>query len=380
MKKIALFLIIGQSNSTPIVGYMEEREAVLAGSRPAISALPEQPEPGAVYAGPCVTALTEKNDVARLAACGQTGGYMPAFGKAWHAMTGETAVFLQCALGATGMHEWTPNPHAYACPCVHNGGGRLLANAIASFQESFAALSRQYEIVRWGYLWNQGEHDECFGKEPMAAIRTAGQYYDAYRQMHSLLVREIQPQFGGLLVVRAHWAPRSIAPTIARTAQYALCQTVPGLHMISRMTETCTPEMMTPSGIHCNQKTFNAMGADAAWNLGKALSGARPEPDGFSLYGRSGILLAAFDASGRLKSGTDTLAPSPETEQLLFRAEPMDANCQLTLDIQDGQLLLHRAARRDIPPRPGLYTDGFGAVDWAALRRDGVCQLKIVCR
>ena len=74
MEKIALFLIIGQSNSTPIVGYMEEREAFLAGDWPAISALPEQPEPGTVYAGPCVTALTAENDVARLAAAGQTGG------------------------------------------------------------------------------------------------------------------------------------------------------------------------------------------------------------------------------------------------------------------------------------------------------------------
>ena len=121
--------------------------------------------------------------------------------------------------------------------------------------------------------------------------------------MHDTLVRETGVQFGGLIVVRSHWtgetARDSMALTIARAAQYALCQTIPGLYMISRMPETCARSMMSPAGIHYSQKTFNAMGAEAAWNLGKMLSGALPEPEGISLYGRYGSCLAKFGKDGR---------------------------------------------------------------------------------
>lgn len=384
MEKVALFLIIGQSNSTPIVGYMEEMEALLAGSWPALSARPAQPEPGTVYAGPSIAELTLENDVAELAARGLTGGYMPAFGKAWYTMTGEKAVFLQCALGATGMHEWTPNPHAYSCPCTHNGGGRLLSSAIESFKTSYAALSRKYEIVRCGYLWNQGEHDECFGKMPMAEINTAGKYYAAYRQMHELLMRTLPLQFGGMIVVRSHWsgetAQDSMALTIARAAQYALCQTIPELHMISRMPETCAKDMMSPAGIHYSQKTFNDMGAEAAWNLGKALSGALPEPEGVSLFGRSGALLARFGANGQLKEGTRVLTPGGGTDWVLARAEPIGADCRVTMEIRDGKLILQCAARKNTQPQADRYTDGFGRIDWEKLRSDGVDSLEILCR
>jgi hypothetical protein len=252
----AFFLIAGQSNATITVGYPQEQATA-----------PPQALPGTVFS--CRDGFTFQ-DLSKV----RIGGFTPAFGVRWHALTGETPVFIQAAVGATGMHEWAPGH--YICSCGHDYP--CYEDALKLYRSAWEAWTRQrpdQPVIRRGYLWNQGEHEEVYGI-PGNTIDSPDAYSCAYRRMHAGFQTELGLGFGGLIIVRADKqgdrAEDSAAMTLARIAQYRLCRDLPDLCLVSQYPERCDGSCMFPAGgIHYNQASFNRMGEEAARRLAACL-------------------------------------------------------------------------------------------------------------
>ncbi len=375
-KDISLILVTGQSNFTTGVGYASE---LTAGDPSALPEEPFCPTKGVAYSSrgqSAITSLSDDRDMSRLCdtenGSATLGGVTPSFAVRWNEITDTTVVFVQAAVGAVGVHEWTPNPDDYTCACVHNGGGKLYSAAVNAYKTSYEALSKDYNIVYTGYIWNQGEHDEVYAKDSANTVSSDQAYYDAYKSMHEGFMNDLGLDFGGISVVRSDksgsTAQASRTLTVARSAQYRLCNDIDDLFMISTVSETCDHSMMDQTNtIHYSQSTFNIMGVDCAENLAKYL-GIAQEPaefDGIQIYSRDGILLAEFDANGKLvenEDTTDVLKKSFLSTQVLIKIKTLGTAYTVSdFEFKSGDIDLSE------------YIDDFGAFNW-----DKVSGQKIV--
>lgn len=379
-KDISLILVTGQSNFTTSVGYSCELRGAMEGTTSIYPEAPFTPAKGTAYSSgfqSAITSLTDDRDMSRLCDVkndlSTMGGVTPAFAVRWNELTGTTVVFVQAAVGAVGVHEWTPNPEDYTCACTNNGGGKLYSTAVNAYKKSYEALSKDYNIVYTGYIWNQGEHDEVYGKDQANTVSSDQAYYDAYKSMHDGFMTELGLDFGGISVVRADksgsTAQASRTLTIARNAQYRLCNDIDNLFMLSTVSETCDHSMMDQTNtIHYSQSTFNIMGVDCAENLARYL-GISQEPaefDGIQIYSKDGILLAEFDANGKFVEGgentADVLRKALLSTQILVKVKTLGT----AYTVSDFEL---KTGDTDLSE----YVDDFCAFDW-----DKVSGIKVV--
>ena len=381
---ISLILVVGQSNFTTSVGFSCEYKYLLDGKTEVVPEEPLMPEPGTVYSSSycsAITELTSARDVSRLCdpanGTSTMGGVTPSFGRKWYEITGKKVVFVQCAVGAVGVHEWTPEPELYTCTCNKNGQGVLYKNTISAYQESFSALSKKYNIVYTGYIWNQGEHDEVYGKEASNTVNCDVAYYTAYKSMHDGFMNDLKLDFGGISVVRSDGngstAQGSMHLTIARAAQYKLCDDIDNLYMISTIGETCDHSMMDQSNtIHYAQKTFNKMGTECAENLARYLGITSASAfDGIKVYSESGTLLTQFDAEGNLPALTDDagfVAKGHLNNQILAKVSTLGNG----YTIKGYTLTLNGVDDTGSTE----YIDQFGKIDWATV--NGIKSVKTV--
>lgn len=388
-KDISLILVTGQSNFTTSVGYSCEYNGLISGTTTTVPEIPTLPDPGMAYSsysGNTITVLSPDRDMNKLCdAANETrtlGGVTPSFAVRWHEITGTTVVFVQCAVGAVGVHEWTPDPENYICDCAQNGGGKLYSNAVSAFLGSYNALSKDYNIVYTGYIWNQGEHDEGYGLHEGNTVTTDEAYYAAYKSMHEGFMQELDLDFGGISVVRANQAGSTAAGsrtlTIARAAQYKLCNDIDNLFMLSTVSETCDHSMMDQTNtIHYAQKTFNVMGADCADNLASYLGIASnpAEFTGIDVYTKDGILVCKFDKDGNAvideeQRLNNVLPKSYLSKQMLVRLETLGTGYTL------GEFKFVTDDNKDLSD----YVNDFCAFDWDPISGEKVIKkVKINC-
>lgn len=381
-KDISLILVAGQSNFHPNNGYPRE-----FGSPNHVPEAPTVTSAGKVYSSPhlgYITALTSDLDLTNL--CDPSrgnsafGGVSPSFGAQWSDITGTTVVFVQAALGGVGMHEWVPNPSDYSCECENIGQGLMYSRAIENFKKSYDALSKEYNIVYMGYIWNQGEHENDYNSAHKGCtICSDESYYDAYKVMHEALMTDLELDFGGISMVRQHQkgvspqASRSL--TIARNAQYKLCSDIDNLFLLSTISETVTLDMMDPTlTSHYSQRTFNIMGSEMAVNLANCLglTAIRPEYDGMFIYATDGTIIVRFDGIGKITETVgdgNVLSRSDVSNHILARpntlGRPLSVGYKLTVNGEDIT---------------DKYLDQFGAIDWNMLNKDKkVKKLTIEC-
>lgn len=381
-QNISLILVVGQSNFTTSVGFSSELAAFNSGKTTAFPERPTQPAAGTAYScytNAPLTALDNGHDMFYLSDASKEtstlGGVTPAFGAEWSSLTGTKTVFIQAAVGAVGVHEWTPDPESYVCSCSGNGHGVLYRNAVSAYKSVYAALSKDYNIVYAGYIWNQGEHDEVYGKDQNNTVHDDQSYYNAYKSMHDGFMKELALDFGGISVVRADKAGRSDTNsrslTIARAAQYKLCNDIDDLYMISTVSETCSSDMMDQGNtIHYSQNVFNIMGKDAADNLYNALglSAAPAELTGVTLMAADGTYMTVFDGTGALKEGPQKVSRGDTMGQLTVKIAEMGniSSYSLSFSINGEQ-------------RPE-YVDGFGKIDWTGLSKtENIKEITLEC-
>lgn len=365
---ISIILVVGQSNFTTGVGYLSHNYHYANGKTDIVPEKPIQPAELSCYSGTykgAITALTSDRDLYNL--CNPNtgislGGVTPSFGAKWSALTGTKTVFLQMAHGATGMHEWTPHPADYSCTCTNNGEGTLYSNAVEQYKKTYEALSKDYNIVYTGYIWNQGEHEEYFGKQKDVTINSAQAYYDAYKLMHDGFMNELKLDFGGISVVRSHFIGKtskdSSSYTIARAAQYKLCYDISNLYMLSTISETCSVDMMDPAGpIHYSQSVFNIMGDEMADNLYSVLGlGESPvEYSGITITSGDGVVISEFDATGKLTNGSDKIIRANTNGPLQLKLSALGRNDSYeitTENIPDG------------------FIDKYGKLNWSGMKSE----------
>ncbi len=370
-KDISLILVTGQSNFHPNNGY--PREYGYPDHEPEA---PTVTSAGKVYSSPhlgYITALTDDRDMTKLCdpknGKNTFGGVSPSFGAQWSELTGTTVVFVQAALGAVGMHEWVPNPADYTCDCANKGEGLMYSRAIENFEKSYNALSKDYNIVYMGYIWNQGEHENESNSAQKCSIHSDETYYNAYKSMHDSLMSDLKLDFGGISMVRQHTkgvtpqASRSL--TIARNAQYKLCSDIDNLFLLSTISETVNIDMMDPTlTSHYSQQTYNIMGYEMANNLFNCigLSATRPEYDGMFIYATDGTIIARFDGTGKITETVgdgNVITRTNISNHIVARpntlGNPLSVGYKLTVNGEDVT---------------DKYLDQFGAIDWTMLNKD----------
>ncbi|MGN0114660.1 MAG: sialate O-acetylesterase, partial [Acutalibacteraceae bacterium] len=320
---ITMILVIGQSNSTTEVGYPTELAAVKNGNRDEVSEVTAVGlEKNKVYMatyGKTISELNDSNDVATLIENEHVGGYSSSLGKKWNELTGEKVVIVQAAVGATCMHQWVKDGKQYHCRDSFDDSHYVshYQNAVNQFNTCYNNLKDKYNIKHSFYVWNQGENDESNynGYKHQVDINSKEKYFEAYKTMHEDLLNELPLDFGGINVVRSHNGKNSMQLTIARSAQYMAANVLPGCYMASRIFETCTKSMMQLEaegsfGIHALQKTYNAVGTDAAINLYNAVTGSSDGLKSVELITDNdnyGVIKSRFNGKGVLVAGSDEL-------------------------------------------------------------------------
>ena len=143
------------------------------------------------------------------------------------------------------------------------------------------------------------------------SVDTTEEYYDAYKVMHDSFMSELPLDFGSIAVVRSHFKATSMHFTLAREAQYKLCNDLDNLCMASRVFETCTKNDMHNtsaggSGIHALQKTYNRVGTDSANNVLEFIGELEaPKFTTVSVFNQDGKVEAKFNQEGSVIAGDD---------------------------------------------------------------------------
>jgi hypothetical protein len=185
---------------------------------------------------------------------------------------------------------------------------------------------------------------------------------------------ELKLDFGGISVVRADKAGSSsqgsMSLTIARNAQYKLCNDIDNLYMISTVSETCDHSVMDAvNPIHYSQHIFNIMGDDCAQNLycSLGLSTEKRIFSGVEVFAKNGIKLVDFDKDCTPQS-TNIFKKDVITEHILARLSLLGTGCTIldySLTSTDGTDL-------------SMYINEFGAIDWSGLNNIEKIEIKCV--
>lgn len=377
---VIIVLIIGQSNSTTSVGYSSEYAYYQ--KNPGKGSPTEEvvrPDKGTVYSarGGGITELTDQYDLYNLTdpskGSSTFSGYSPAIGKELHDATGAKIVFVQCANGATGMHEWTKDTENYQCTCSKRGKGVLYKNAFRQYMMTYQRLAEQYNIVNTGYIWNQGEHEEAYKDPNLCTVHDSATYYDAYCSMHFDLMNDCGFDFGGIVIPRSFYSYYSGATDIpqhsrrstnARDALYKAANDIDELFILSNYAEKIDNTMDDPSNrIHYAQNAYNGMGTEAGKMIASYLGyTSATEDTGIRVLGSDGAILAEFDKDGNLVSGSKTITKADNTKVLQILFQSLGTYYRINIDTAnvDG------------------FADEFGNIDWDKLSEKGCDSFDIV--
>ena len=182
---------------------------------------------------------------------------------------------------------------------------------------------------------------------------------DYAKNVQTYIDQIMELDFGGISVVRSAFsggtAQNSMVLTFPRLAQYRLCNEIPKLYMLSTIGETCDVSMMNQGEtIHYAQSTYNKMGKEMADNLANRLGIAKNKAkySGVKVYAADGALLAAFDADGKLKEGSDVVSRGMASGKILIKLETLGTAYTIDTAV-DGK-------KSDL-------IDKFGVLDWSKI-------------
>ncbi len=426
-EKIAILLVIGQSNAQG-AGYSEEKEIVkVTNGMWEISAMPTTTDYGAVYLSNtgAVTSLSPEYEYSTNWV-DNVGGFGPAWAARWYELTGQRVVVLQMAVGATGLAEWQKDANSnrehykeLSTPGDdrgYNGEYYLYKRAVKAFNETYEALSGNYEITTAFYAWNQGENAESRTNPDENTIYSDATYAQYYEKMHNDFMADCPGlEYGAITAVRScrntshsqnKWNVAGVT-TNARRAQYRLASKRDDIFFVSWHTETATktgPGSLQTNGIseptwgglydlvpsfkgcsyafsnmHMTQLNYNIIGKESAENLLNSLNGVM-NFDGVAVRDGDANLVGKFDTLG---SGEFSITNDNTTRTQYLQIRPEDATCtydfSLSVDIENARIVID------------LYTDGthhasgddyiteYGEINWSALGEKGISTLDIVC-
>lgn len=426
-EKIAILMVIGQSNAQG-AGFSEEMEIVkVTNGMWEMSAMPTTTDYGAVYLSNtgAVTSLSPAYEYSTNWA-ERVGGYGPALAARWHELTGDKVVVLQMAVGATGLAEWQKDANSnrehykeLSTPGDdrgYNGEYYLYKRAVKAFNETYEALSGNYEITTAFYTWNQGENAESRTNPDENTIYDDATYAEYYEKMHNDFMADCPGlEFGAITAVRScrntshsqkKWNVAGVT-TNARRAQYRLASKLDDIFFVSWHTEDArrtAPGSFQTNGIseptwggnydlvpsfkgcsyafsnmHMTQLNYNIIGKESAENILASLNG-NVNFDGVAVRDGDANLVGKFGVDG---SGKFSITDDNTTRTQYLQIRPEDATCtydfSLSVDVNTKQIVIdlytdgsHHASGDD-------YVTEYGEINWAKLNELGIDTLDIVC-
>lgn len=423
-EKIAIMLVIGQSNAHNS-GYGEEK-TLAAGTNGLwqISALPTTTDYGAVY-------MSEKGAVTSLSPIYEyssnfvdtIGGFAPAYAARWYELTGQRVVVLRLSKGATSLAEWQKDANTNmshykelsgdSSDMGYDNGYYLYARAVNAFNETYEALKENYDITTAFYAWNQGESEEKFTAEN-ATIYTDALYEEYFTKLHNDLLNDCPGlQYGTIIAVRSctnttHSAGKwwqSGNSTNAKRAQYRIASRRDDVFMVSWYTETCNKVVntfaetglnesvwggnwdMVPSikgvlstgNMHYTQLNNNIFGKEAAENFYASLNG-KVNFTGVNVRDNDNNQIVFFKPDGK-GSGSITYDGTVKYKYLQIR--PEDASCtydfSLSVDKESKTLVIDLYTDGSHHASGDAYVSQYGEIYWDKLTAEGITTLNITC-
>lgn len=280
--KLNVVLVSGQSNAEGFHGGLDQE--------------PISPSDGYGYVwdGSKLISFSEKVSQVKREHPRKSIGWYPALAAEWYALTGEkTVIILNCASGSP-ISTWA----SYTDGKLNNKTNEIVSEVSACLNA--IDENSNYEIVRTGYYWLQGETDAYLtNDENITDYTTAERYVTAYNAMHgafinALTVTGTPAPYGAILSCRTRNDIsnfKALEYCGMRVAQQHLANTVENLYMASVITDewyeskdisftaksntfsplTCNTGAMGANNIHYNQSGYNVIGLDAADNMYQAL-------------------------------------------------------------------------------------------------------------
>ena len=435
-EKIAIMLVIGQSNSTS-AGYSEELSAIeVAGENWVLSEKPTTAKYGAVYMANYgydgITTLGPESEYS-INYRDTEGGFAPAYAAKYYELTGQKVVIVPTGVGGTQLEAWQRDCNdknedgKYSYKGLQSEQDRnstrgwneskgyfVYDRAVTAYNNTYDALKEQYDIVNSFYVWNQGENDEMTHKfDPETnTVYNEETYAYYFEKMHKELLEDCPGLTNGTIIaVRSCRTfsnslggtyPVSGASTYARRAQYRVASKRDDINLVSWVTESCQatanyknglPEgviygrdydvMPTIKGsaasggnMHYTQIRYNEMGADGAVNYCKILNGTSVF-DGVAVRDANGTLIGKFDTQG---NGNFSITNDSTIGTQFLQIRPEDASCTydfaLHVDKETSTLTIDVYTDGSHPESGDQYISEYGKINWGAI---GSNTLNIVC-
>ena len=333
--QINIVLVMGQSNAAG--------ETANGASTPEKTASPTACEPGTAYLwGKDATEPRVLND--------SYAGFRNGLAAEWYAQSKaagspeKTVVVFD--------RTYTARPGAPVSEWQEETGGKAslkttaeMLNACYDYYDAGAG-SENYEITQCGMYWLQGESN---------AGMSAAEYYRVFMSLWEDLKSETENklEYCAFLRVRRGTAYNNIQLFGPAVAQYQMTNDHADMYMASTLTESwtgdsydaeihvdgsnyCTVDTMNQplknlyGGLHYTQMGYNVIGADAAYNMYRALNSGDKKVVAVRASGET-VALAAVGA--RMDSD---IRLDEDAEDLMFYLAPGSAEATLELSITSG--------------------------------------------
>ena len=350
----ALFLVTGQSNAagtfddnvySKLVAPLYPEEGISLFTYVAHSSSPES-----VYVRD-ITAF-------------ETWGFSPALAKAWYDLTGEKTLIIQSAVGGSPIEAWQKGGDK------HGMYNNLYDGTLAAYNAVMSTYGKNsnYEFIRTGYFWLQGETGQSAywnGEEwewnaSKNRLQTGEEYYEIFMENHANFQQDMGVEFGSIAIVRALADVCSeesrqlglltdLVPV--RAAQYLLnSNTDRTVFVASRIGEIATPQYSNASSgrinhdpegegygyigyynLHYSQKGYNAQGIELATGTYNMLCATTDRT-------ATGMEVLAKDGRTRLTDGATVTGSVRDGYQLAAAVLPLWAEgTTITYEITSGE-------------------------------------------
>ena len=354
--QMALFLVVGQSNAC---GTFDEAGNPLSYER---AVDPLLPDPGVCLFMSVLYQAPEKSDIYDLSEF-ETWGFSPALAKTWYDLTGEKTFIIQGAVGGSPIEAWQKGGDIYSGYNLYDGTLAAYNSVMASYGDD-----SNYEFIRTGYFWLQGEtcqsylwENEAWNTNPNKAdLMTGEEYNEIFMENHANFQQDMGAEFGSIAIVRALYAVCSeesqqlgilsdLVPI--RAAQYWLnSNTDRTVFVASRVGEIALPKYSKPStgriehdptlpgygymgcyNVHYSQEGYNAQGVELANGTYQMLCATADRT-------ATGMEVLAKDGRTRLTDGATVTGSVRDGYQLAAAVLPLWAEgTTITYEIMSGE-------------------------------------------
>ena len=254
-------------------------------------------------------------------------GHFNSLGKEWYETTGEKVVFLQSAWSGSPIESWL-DPTVY--DFAGNYSGRNFWNTTKEgYNALIEILSENYEIIRTGNFWCQGEtamtayYSKSAGNYitsgaagfNSANLMTSQTYSEYFQYLHNDMIEEYGIEFSGIMMVRNRTVSNRAKISSLVTAFFELVNNEDNTIYLAtrRFTEIAKKASGTTDegdgfidtgDLHYSQKGYNYHGIEAATNvLGAVFASPYTKATDVEIIDTDGIKRLENNYSFELKTG-----------------------------------------------------------------------------